>query len=277
MFRSTEGVEVVRLMGRTRLVSHLLLESRAITKIQLIVQRLEAGGRLSENTTEVWWFGTASLDNGVATLQTINVLMSAHYTPSDEPDSVIVDLLAEHAALCSSSPSSNHGADNSVFVFGAIHSNCNNRTISSSFLRLYSSKFAQECREVGVQTAIYVEYDALENKNEETSPSDREKFETLNDMLRAQVFDIKKGVRYHSHVMPCYYPPQSIAERNAFVSEFLSHVEVRKAPEGHTAYEDELKKLLASLRPHQRRLLRGRSIEEIEGGNSESGGIDREE
>jgi len=277
MFKSTEGAAVVHLMRRSRMISHLLVETRALTKIHLLAQKLEAGGRLSENTTEVWWYGIASVDSGVVILQNINVLMSACYTPSDEPGDEMVTLLAEQATLNVSSSDSKNTSIRSMFVFGVLHSNNKNQTVGSSFIPSYSPKFTLACREHGVQNAMYIEYACHSQENEETTPPIHlEKPRTLNGLLSAQVFDIGRGIRYFTHLAQCFYPPQSLAERSAFVSEFLSHVAVSKAPPETGAYEDELKKH-SSLRPSQRRLLKGRDMNERNIENGDSGGIDREE
>jgi hypothetical protein len=256
----------------------LLLESRAVAKIHLIAQRLKNGGRPSDNTTEVWWFGVAAVEGRVAILQRINVLMSACYHPSDDPDIGMLDLLAKRAAVYSGPSGLNQSSFGSVFVFGVIHSNIKNRTIGSSLVPAYCPQFTLACREVGVQNAVYVEYDEQMFQNEdEDSPLRAEEQTRQNQLLRAHVFDIVRGVRYFSHMSQCFYPPQSIAERRAFVEEFLSHVEVRRAPQQNGNYEEELKRLLSSLPPHQRRLLKGQDLEENNDTDNESGEIDREE
>jgi hypothetical protein len=236
------------------------------------------GGRLSENTTEVWWFGLATLDNGVAIIQSINVLLSACYTPSDEPDTSILGLIAERASLYSRESNSSDRAIESVFVFGCIHSNIKNRTIGSSFFPFYYQQFTLACRDRGVQNAIYIEYNRKEQESEESqflttdeSPID------LIQLINAHVFDIARGVRYLSHVSMCYHPPQSTAERHAFVTEFLSHIEVRKDPQKNQCSEEELERLLSTLPRHQHRVLRGRTFNSQKDGMNELGWIDKEE
>jgi hypothetical protein len=283
MFSSSEGVEVMHLMRHKGLINrlpinHLLIELRAISKLHLMAQKLLKRGSLSENTTEIWWFGLAALDNGVAVLESVNVLLSVRYTPSDKPDSSVLGLIAERAALYTNEAIANGSAYEPLFVFGCVHSNNKNRSIGSSFFPSHCQQFVLACRELGMQSAIYIEYTGhLQQSEEGAFPVNHKNSTALIELIDAQVFNIARGIRYFPHVSICYYPVQSIAERRAFVTQFLSHVEVIKPPHENASYEEELKRLLASRNPDQRRLLRGRELDNGEDGTNESGGIDREE